>query len=67
MPDNGAMFALSIRTAKIFRPLLKPARYTGARGGRGSGKSHFFAELLVEEAMRGHIRAACLREVQGSI
>jgi phage terminase large subunit len=61
------MSALSIRTAKVFTPLLLPARYKGARGGRGSGKSHFFAELLVEEAMRSHIRAACLREVQGSI
>lgn len=54
-------------TAKVFTPLLKPARYKGARGGRGSGKSHFFAELLVEEAASSHIRAACLREVQGSI
>jgi phage terminase large subunit len=54
-------------TADVFAPLLAPARYKGARGGRGSGKSHFFAELLVEEATAGHIRAACLREVQGSI
>ncbi len=67
MADNRAMSALSIPIAKVFKPLLKPARYKGARGGRGSGKSHFFAELLVEEAMRDHIRAACLREVQGSI
>ena len=54
-------------SAEVFAPLLEPTRYKGARGGRGSGKSHFFAELLVEEAMAGHIRAACLREVQGSI
>ena len=54
-------------SAEGFAPLLEPTRYKGARGGRGSGKSHFFAELLVEEAMAGHIRAACLREVQGSI
>ncbi len=51
----------------MFLPLLTPARYKGARGGRGSGKSHFFAERLVEEAASGHIRAACLREVQSSI
>ena len=57
----------SLLTAKVFAPLLEPARYKGARGGRGSGKSHAFAELLVEEATTGHIRAACLREVQGSI
>jgi hypothetical protein len=35
-------------TAKVFEPLLAPARYKGLYGGRGSGKSHFFGELLVE-------------------
>ena len=39
---------LKIPTAGAFEPLLKPARYTGVSGGRGSGKSHFFGELLVE-------------------
>ncbi len=61
------MSILDIPTSRVFEPLLTPARYKGARGGRGSGKSHFFAELLVLEAMGAHIRAACLREVQGSI
>jgi phage terminase large subunit len=61
------MTLVSLPTAPVFKPLLQPARYKGARGGRGSGKSHFFAEMLVEEAMATHIRAACLREVQGSI
>lgn len=61
------MSILDIPTPRVFEPLLKPARYKGARGGRGSGKSHFFAELLVEEAVSSHIRAACLREVQVSI
>lgn len=58
---------LDIQTPRVFLPLLKPARFKGAKGGRGSGKSHFMAELLVEEAVAGHIRAACLREVQVSI
>ena len=46
---------LKIPTAKIFEPLLQPARYKGVYGGRGSGKSHFFGELLVEtcQAERG--------------
>jgi phage terminase large subunit len=61
------MTVRTLNTARVFTPLLEPARYKGARGGRGSGKSHFFAALLVEEAAVGHIRAACLREVQGSI
>jgi phage terminase large subunit len=47
--------------------LLKPARFKGAWGGRGSGKSHFFGEMLVEETIAGHVRAVCGREVQNSI
>lgn len=51
----------------MFQPLLAPRTYKGAKGGRGSGKSHFFAELLVEQCVLDHTRAACLREVQLSI
>jgi phage terminase large subunit len=58
---------LEIPTPRAFVPLLEAHRYKGGRGGRGSGKSHFFAEMLVEEAVAGHIRAACLREIQNSI
>ena len=59
---------LRIPTAPIFRPLLEPARYKGAYGGRGSGKSHFFGELMVEECLRvpGTL-AVCIREVQKSL
>lgn len=32
------MSILRIQTAKVFEPLLAPARYKGAFGGRGSGK-----------------------------
>jgi phage terminase large subunit len=42
---------LNIDTAQVFEPLLKPARYLGAYGGRGGGKSHFFGELLVERCL----------------
>ena len=40
---------LRIETAPVFRQLLEPSRYKAAYGGRGSGKSHFFAEKLVED------------------
>ena len=62
------MATLRIETAPVFEPLLEPARYKGAWGGRGSGKSHFFAELLIEEclAVRG-TRAVSIREVQKSL
>jgi len=58
---------LQIQTPRAFAPFLKPARFKGAWGGRGSGKSHFFVELLIEEALCGHVRGACVREVQNSI
>lgn len=32
------MSILKIPTARIFKPLLAPARYKGVFGGRGSGK-----------------------------
>jgi phage terminase large subunit len=55
-------------TAAVFQPLLKQSRYKAAYGGRGSGKSHFFAELLVEDhlAIPG-LRTVCIREVQKSL
>lgn len=60
--------ALDIATAAAFEPLLAPARYKGAKGGRGSGKSHFFAELAVEEMVANpDLRFVCIREVQRSL
>lgn len=62
------MSTLKIPTAKVFEPLLAPSRYKGAYGGRGSGKSHFFGELLVEscQAERGTL-AVCIREAQRTL
>jgi phage terminase large subunit len=59
---------LKIPTAKIFEPLLAPSRFKGVYGGRGSGKSHFFGELLVEtcQAERG-TSAVCIREAQRAL
>lgn len=54
--------------ARAFRPLLNPARYKGAYGGRGSGKSQFFADLIIAAALRKPgLRALCCREVQKSL
>lgn len=64
---------LQIPTAAVFEPLLGPARYKGAYGGRGSGKSHFFAELLIDDALRfpgeagEGLRALSFREIQKSL
>ena len=59
---------LDIPTPEWAEPFLKPARYKGASGGRGSGKSHFFAEMLIEEhAMNPNQKSVCIREVQKSL
>jgi phage terminase large subunit len=61
----------AIDTAPVFAPLLAPARYKGAWGGRGSGKSHFFAGALIEDSLAEPgksggegLRSIAIREVQ---
>ncbi len=62
------MSKLQIKTAEVFEPLLQPSRYKGAHGGRGSGKSHFFAEMVVDDHLRiDGCRTVCIREVQKSL
>jgi phage terminase large subunit len=61
------MTTVTIDTPQVFVPLLKPSRYKGAHGGRGSGKSHFFAELLIEISIVQKTDAVCLREIQKSL
>lgn len=59
---------LNIPTPEWALPLLEPARYKGAWGGRGSGKSHFFAELMIEaHVIDQNSRSVCVREVQKSL
>lgn len=62
------MSVLQIETAAVFEPLLEPARYKGAWGGRGSGKSHFFAEKLIDDSLyEKGLLSVCIREVQKSL
>ncbi|WP_369916531.1 phage terminase large subunit [Xanthomonas sp. NCPPB 3005] len=68
------MSVLALPTAEVFEPLLAPARYKGAWGGRGSGKSHFFAELLIDDALSepgqsggAGLLSVCIRQVQKSL
>jgi phage terminase large subunit len=62
---------LHLQTAAVYEPLLAAARDKAAHGGRGSGKSHFFAELLIDDCLSEPgenggegMRAVCIREVQ---
>jgi len=52
----------------VFNDLLRPSRYKALYGGRGSAKSHFFAEAMVANAHGNKgFRAVCVREVQKSL
>lgn len=59
---------ITLDTIDPLVPLLAPMRYKGAKGGRGSGKSHFFAEMLVEAHICDpFLSSVCIREVQKSL
>lgn len=45
----------------------RPVRYRAAYGGRGSAKSHSFAQALVLKAAETPLRVGCYREIQKSI
>jgi phage terminase large subunit len=64
------MATIKFETPRVYIPLCKPSRYKGAHGGRGSGKSHFLAEKLLEDCIAEPgesgegMKAVCIREVQ---
>ena len=62
------MSNLKIKTPEWAEPLLHPKRYKAAKGGRGAGKSHFFAEALIEQLIIDPNKSAvCIREIQKSL
>lgn len=65
MINNGT---LQIPTPEWALLLLEPARYKGAFGGRGSGKSHEFAQMVIEaHIMNANTSTVCVREFQKSL
>lgn len=65
MPPVAEKIELRIKTPRVFLPMMQPSRYKGLHGGRGSAKSHFFADHLIERCvMNNGTRAVCVREVQ---
>ena len=59
---------VNIPTPRWAIPLLAPSRYKGSKGGRSSGKSHFWGERLVECAVANpDLSVVCIREVQKSL
>lgn len=65
--SSARLSELTIPTAEVFEPLLKPARYKGAEGGRGSGKSRFFAGLVLECSIVDGGDTVCIREIQRTL
>lgn len=62
------MSTLTIETAKVFEPLLKPSRYKAIHGGRGSGKSQQFGGQLIDDSLyEKGLLSVCIREVQKSL
>jgi phage terminase large subunit len=61
------MTELTIETPKVFEPLLGRSRYKAIWGGRGSGKSHFLAELAIERCVLEKTAICCAREIQKSL
>jgi phage terminase large subunit len=64
---------LVLDTPAVFAPLLnnkvngQAVRYKAAHGGRGSGKSHFFGELWLEENISDKYDFVCIRETLKSL
>lgn len=59
---------ITIDTPEWGLPFLDHKKYKGLKGGRGSGKSHFFGEALIEDAIINPDAAyVCIREVQKSL
>lgn len=49
------------------KPLYEPRRYKVMHGGRGGGKSHSVAQVLLDKGARQPLRILCAREVQKSM
>jgi phage terminase large subunit len=67
MSESGGE-RLQLEIAPVFEPLLEQSRYKFAFGGRGSGKSQFFADAIIIECLkRPGLRVLACREIQKSL
>ena len=64
----GAAGRIVGAASPLFDQMKRASRYKALYGGRGSAKSHFFAEALIANAADSKgFRAVCVREVQKSL
>lgn len=61
------MLELNLRLPAKLAGLYEPRRYKVMHGGRGGGKSHGVAEVLLDMAARSPLRILCAREIQKSM
>ena len=61
------MLALNLQLPEKLAGLYQPKRYKVMYGGRGGGKSHGVAEVLLDLAARSPLRILCAREIQKSM
>lgn len=59
--------ALHLKLPEKLEPLYLPRRYKVMHGGRGGGKSHSVAQVLLEMGARNPLRILCAREIQKSM
>lgn len=58
---------IEVKFPEKLAPIFQPRRFKVMHGGRGGGKSHTVAQVLLLEAMKGRKRILCVREVQKSL
>ena len=58
---------IPVRFPEKLVPIFEPKRFKVMHGGRGGGKSHTIAQVLLLEAMKRRVRILCVREVQKSL
>lgn len=63
----SAPLSISVQIPAKLAGLYKPCRYKVMKGGRGGGKSHGVAEVLLEKGARNPLRILCAREIQKSM
>ena len=61
------MQAIELQIPERLTPILEPKRFKVMHGGRGGGKSHTVAQVLLMLAACRKLRILCVREVQKSL
>lgn len=68
MAQRSTLVDVDIPVARAYTPLLRPSRYKGAWGGRGSAKSRFFSGNLIRRYLvTPTLRFVCVREIQRTL